>query len=48
MKLDKQTQLELEAAAFRHLTRHLRERADVQNLDLMNLAASAVIACRNG
>jgi hypothetical protein len=43
MKLDPQTQLELEAAAFRHLTRHLREHADVQNIDLMNLAGF----CRN-
>jgi hypothetical protein len=34
---------ELEAAAFRRLTRHLRERADVQNIDLMNLAGF----CRN-
>jgi hypothetical protein len=29
---------ELEAAAFRRLVSHLRERADVQNIDLMNLA----------
>ena len=33
----------LEAAAFRRLTAHLRERADVQNIDLMNLAGF----CRN-
>ena len=31
------------ADAFRHLVRHLRERTDVQNLDLMNLAGF----CRN-
>ena len=31
------------ADAFRHLVRHLRERSDVQNLDLMNLAGF----CRN-
>jgi len=37
-----QTQ-ELEAAAFRSLVAHLRERTDVQNLDLMNLAGF----CRN-
>jgi hypothetical protein len=41
--LDKQTELELEAATFRRLVRHLRERADVQNIDLMNLAGF----CRN-
>jgi uncharacterized protein len=38
-----QTQTELEAAAFRRLVEHLRERDDVQNLDLMNLAGF----CRN-
>jgi hypothetical protein len=32
-----------EAAAFRRLLAHLRERADVQNIDLMNLAGF----CRN-
>jgi len=34
---------ELEAAAFRTLVQHLRERTDVQNIDLMNLAGF----CRN-
>jgi hypothetical protein len=33
----------LQAAAFRRLLRHLRERTDVQNIDLMNLAGF----CRN-
>jgi len=41
--MNKQTQTELEAAAFRHLLQHLRERTDVQNIDLMNLAGF----CRN-
>ena len=41
--LSKQQQTELEAAAFRHLLAHLRERSDVQNIDLMNLAGF----CRN-
>ncbi|MEQ9121098.1 MAG: DUF1244 domain-containing protein [Alphaproteobacteria bacterium] len=41
--LDRQTQTELEAAAFRTLVEHLRERTDVQNIDLMNLAGF----CRN-
>jgi len=36
-------QVEFEAAAFRRLVRHLRERHDVQNIDLMNLAGF----CRN-
>ncbi len=42
-ELDKQTQTELEAAAFRTLVAHLRERTDVQNIDLMNLSGF----CRN-
>ncbi len=33
----------MEAAAFRRLVAHLRERTDVQNIDLMNLAGF----CRN-
>ena len=37
------TQTELEAAAFRQLVKHLRERTDVQNIDLMELAGF----CRN-
>lgn len=41
--MDEQTQLELEAAAFRRLRDHLRERTDVQNIDMMNLAGF----CRN-
>ena len=43
-RLDEQTQLELEAAAFRRLRQHLmEERTDVQNIDMMNLAGF----CRN-
>ena len=34
---------ELQSAAFDRLIQHLRERKDVQNLDLMNLAGF----CRN-
>jgi uncharacterized protein len=41
--LTPQQQLEFEAAAFRRLVSHLRERSDVQNIDLMNLAGF----CRN-
>lgn len=42
--MDDQTKLELEAAAFRRLRKHLMEdRTDVQNIDLMNLAGF----CRN-
>jgi hypothetical protein len=40
---DENTRTEMEAAAFRRLVQHLRERADVQNIDLMNLAGF----CRN-
>jgi uncharacterized protein len=41
--MDKDTQIELEAAAFRRLLEHLRSRPDVQNIDMMNLAGF----CRN-
>jgi uncharacterized protein len=43
MAIDDKTRTELEAAAFRRLVAHLRERTDVQNIDLMNLAGF----CRN-
>jgi len=42
-QIDDKTRTELEAAAFRTLVAHLRERTDVQNIDLMNLAGF----CRN-
>ena len=41
--MDQQTQTELEAAAFRRLLKHLDDRKDVQNIDLMILAGF----CRN-
>ncbi len=42
--MDPQTQIELEAAAFRRLRDHLmQDRPEVQNIDLMNLAGF----CRN-
>lgn len=41
--MDDNTRTELESAAFRRLVQHLRERTDVQNIDLMNLAGF----CRN-
>lgn len=41
--MDERTRTELEAAAFRRLVAHLRNRTDVQNIDLMNLAGF----CRN-
>jgi hypothetical protein len=41
--MDDVTRTELEAAAFRRLVEHLRERNDVQNIDLMNLSGF----CRN-
>jgi len=41
--MDAQTQLELEAAAFRRLRDHLAERTDVQNIDMMTLTGF----CRN-
>jgi len=42
-KMDDKTRTELEAAVYRRLVKHLRERTDVQNIDMMNLAGF----CRN-
>ena len=41
--MDEKTKTELEAEAFKRLVVHLRERSDVQNIDLMELAGF----CRN-
>jgi len=42
--MDKQTEIEVQAAAFRRLQQHLmQDRTDAQNIDLMNLAGF----CRN-
>jgi uncharacterized protein len=41
--MDDRTRMELEAAAFRRLVEHLRQRSDVQNIDLMTLGGF----CRN-
>ena len=41
--MDDTTKKELQSATFERLIQHLRERNDVQNLDLMNLAGF----CRN-
>ena len=41
--MDDRTRTELEAAAYRRLVEHLRERPDVQNIDLINTAGF----CRN-
>lgn len=41
--MDERTREKLEAATYRRLVKHLRERTDVQNIDLMNLAGF----CRN-
>jgi uncharacterized protein len=43
MTADEKSRIELEAAVYRRLVEHLRSRADVQNIDLMNLAGF----CRN-
>jgi hypothetical protein len=42
-QLTPEQQRDFEAAAFRRLVAHLRQRSDVQNIDLMNLAGF----CRN-
>ena len=36
--MDENTKKELQAATFERLLNHLRDRKDVQNIDLMNLA----------
>ena len=41
--MDDTTKKELQSATFERLIQHLRERKDVQNIDLMNLAGF----CRN-
>ena len=41
--MDDNTKKDLQSAAFERLINHLRERNDVQNIDLMNLAGF----CRN-
>ena len=41
--MNETTKKELQSAAFERLVQHLRERKDVQNIDLMNLAGF----CRN-
>ncbi len=43
MEIDNDTRLELEAAVYRRLIKHLQEKTEVQNIDLMNLADF----CRN-
>ena len=41
--MDETTRDRIEAAAFRRLLRHLRQRTDVQNVDLMGVGGF----CRN-
>jgi hypothetical protein len=41
--MDDATKKEIQSKAFERLVNHLRERKDVQNIDLMNLAGF----CRN-
>jgi len=41
--IPEETRTEIEAAAFRRLVQHFRDRTDVQNIDVMNLAGF----CRN-
>ena len=41
--MDDETKQEIQSKAFERLVQHLRERKDVQNIDLMNLAGF----CRN-
>ncbi len=41
--MDDKTRTEIEAAVFRRMVDHFRQRTDVQNIDVMNLAGF----CRN-
>ncbi|MGH6718473.1 MAG: DUF1244 domain-containing protein [Alphaproteobacteria bacterium] len=41
--MDDKTRTEIEAAVFRRMVQHFRQRTDVQNIDVMNLAGF----CRN-
>ena len=41
--MDDQTRIEVEAAVFRRMVHHFRQRTDVQNIDVMNNAGF----CRN-
>ena len=41
--MNENTKKELQSAAFERLVKHLREKKNVQNIDLMNLAGF----CRN-
>ncbi|MBT5073617.1 MAG: DUF1244 domain-containing protein [Kordiimonadaceae bacterium] len=41
--MDKQTELEIEAATFRRIIAHMQKRTDAQNIDLMGMAGF----CRN-
>ena len=43
IEIDNDTRLELEAAVYRRLIKHLQGKTEVQNIDLMNLADF----CRN-
>ena len=43
MEIDEKTRVALESAVYRRLVEHLRQRTDVQNIELMNLAGF----CRN-
>lgn len=42
-EIPEEQRVAIEAAAFRRLVQHFRERTDVQNIDVMNLAGF----CRN-
>ncbi len=43
MDIDADTRVQIEAAVFRRLVKHLQENTEVQNIDLMNLSGF----CRN-
>ena len=43
IEVDKNKEIEIEAAVFRKMVKHFQENSDVQNIDVMNVAGF----CRN-
>ena len=46
--MNEDTKKELQSATFERLLKHLDERKDVQNIDIMNLAGFVEIVCLDG
>jgi hypothetical protein len=48
LTMNENTKKELQSATFERLLKHLNERKDVQNIDIMNLAGFAETVYQNG